>query len=213
MEPCNSLANDPTAPTTAARGTPRRRWLRAATRLVLIAVALALALAWKPLLVGFAHLFRIDDPVPSDALVMLTGGEFDRALKAADLYRRGLAPVILIGSDSDTKTNIRDLCAAGVPAEAIQTIGEVASTYDEASRVRDYAREHALRRITAVTTAYHTARVRWVFRKVLRTVGVEVHVAASDDARFNETNWYRSVAGRRFYSREFFKIIYYRACY
>lgn len=211
MADCDSQG-DGAAPVPASRGKARGRRLAGAA-LVVIVLGLGLSLFGKPLLVGFARLFRVDDPASSDALVVLTGGEFDRARKAAELYRLGLAPVILIGSDADTKTNINDLIIAGVPAEAIQTIGEVANTHDEAIRIRDYARAHSLRRITVVTTAYHTARARWTFRKALRGLEVEVHMAASRDARFDEATWYRSVAGRRFYLAEVLKTMYYRMTY
>jgi uncharacterized SAM-binding protein YcdF (DUF218 family) len=184
--------------------------------LTLIAVAVAilgLVVTNRPLLVGFAHRFRADDPAPSDVLVVLTGGRSDRALKAAELYQRGVAPVVLIGSDRDTPTNLRDLHSAGVPDEAIRMIGSVASTRDEAVRVRDYLRAHPARRILVVTTAYHSARARWIFRRVLRDTGAEVHLAATEDARFNESNWYRSADGRSIYFRELLKTIYYRLAY
>lgn len=193
-------------------GRNRRRQLGA----VLVAIfgsSLVICFVWKPLLVAYAFRFRVDHPVPSDVLVVLTGGEDDRAARAGELYRRGFACIVLICSDSDTKTNVQNIVEAGVPPEAIQTLGAVGTTYDEAVRVRDYVRANSVRRITLVTTAYHTARARWVFRRVLRGDGVEVHVAASEDARFNESDWYKSAAGRQFYVRELFKTIYYRLAY
>lgn len=204
---------DPAAPLT---GHARRRHRRTRLRLVLVLMlgsSLVLCFVWKPLLVAFAFQFRVHDPVPSDILVVLTGGEDDRAVRAGDLYRRGFARVVLICSDSDTNTNVRNMVEAGIPPEAIQPLGAVGTTYDEALCVRNYVRANSVRRITLVTTAYHTARARRVFRRVLRGSGAEVHVAASEDARFNESNWFGSAAGRRFYVRELFKTIYYRLAY
>ncbi len=194
---------------------PRRRVRRVVVLTLLLTVSLGavLALAHRPLLTGFASLFRVDDAAPSDALVVLSGGESDRALEAAELYHRRLAPVILMGCDCDTKTNLDILHSKGVPAEAIRTLCEVATTHDEAICIRDYVRSHPLRRITVVTTAYHTARARWAFRRALRGTGVEVRMAATDDSRFDETNWYRTVAGRRLYLRELAKTICYRLLY
>ena len=215
MADCNGLADGPviSCPGEAEDRRRRRRFRIRAISLVALGLALALSFTWKPLLVGYASLFRVNDPVPSDVLVVLTGGESDRAVEAAELYRRGFGPLILICGDSDSETNIRDMVKAGVPPEAIVTLGAVSGTYDEAMRVRDYLRAHPVRRITAVTTAYHSARVRWTFRRVLQGSGVEVHTAATDDARFNESTWYHSVAGRQFYLREPFKTIYYRLVY
>lgn len=212
---CSKVADGPMPRSLGEDELPRRsRRIRFRRMLVAgMGIALTIGFVWKPALVGYAHLFRVNDPVPSDALVVLTGGEYDRAVQAADLYRRGFASIVLICADSDTKTNVRDMVSAGVPAEVIRTLGEVSNTHDEAVRVRDYLRVNPMRRITAVTTAYHSARVRWIFRRVLRGSGVDVHTAATDDARFNETNWYRSSTGRSFYVRELFKTIYYRLVY
>lgn len=212
---CCSLADGIVTPSRDDVEQPRRRrrFRIRAILIVALAVTFILCFAWRQLLVGYAFLFRANDPVPSDVLVVLTGGEYDRAVQAAELYRRGFGPIILICSDSDTKTNIRDMVNAGVPAEAIRTLGAVSNTHGEAVQVRDYLEASPVRRITVVTTAYHSARARWVFRRVLRPSGVEVHAAATEDARFTESTWYQSTAGRRAYLRELFKTIYYRLAY
>lgn len=194
----------------------RRRFWQLRSRTVLtvaLGAVLALGLLAKPLSIRYALLFRVHDPVPSDVLVILTGGEHDRALHTAELYRQGFGRRILICTDSDTSTNRTNMVSAGVPADSITTLGAVSSTHDEAVRVRDYIRANPVQRLTIVTTAYHSARAYWVFRRVLQGTGVEVHVAATQDARFNESNWYRSEAGRTFYVRELFKTIYYRLVY
>jgi uncharacterized SAM-binding protein YcdF (DUF218 family) len=186
-------------------------------------VGLVLIATHRPLLAGFAHLFRVDDPpVPSEALVVLLGGMDHRPLKAAGLYRRGLAPTVLLGESapipfpdlSETALNRQVLLRGGVPAGAIRVLpGEVTSTRDEALRVRDYARGRAVRRITVVTTAFHTARARWIFRKVLRGSGVEVRMAAAADPKFDESNWYTNDEGLTTYLNETVKQVYYRLAY
>ena len=80
-------------------------------------------LAHRPLLVGFAFLFRVDDPpTASDAVVVLLGGSDSRPLKAAELYRRGLAPVVLLADLNETERNRQALIRSGVPAEAIRIL-------------------------------------------------------------------------------------------
>jgi len=61
--------------------------------------------------------------------------------------------------------------------------------------VRDYVQTRPLRRIIVVTTAYHTARARLAFRKVMHGTGVDVCMAASEDPWATETNWYTSCRG------------------
>ena len=68
--------------------------------------------------------------------------------------------------------------------------------------MRDYVRTHPVRRITVVTTAFHTARARWIFRKALRGTGVEVHMAAARDPSFDESNWYTKDEGLVAYFQE-----------
>src|SRR5579883_3195888 len=76
----------------------RMRLRRFLMRAGVVAIVLAgLVAAHRPILVGFAYLFRVDDPAPSDAIVLLLGGMNHRAEKAAELYRQKLAPTILMG--------------------------------------------------------------------------------------------------------------------
>jgi uncharacterized SAM-binding protein YcdF (DUF218 family) len=143
----------------------------------------------------------------SDALVLLLGGGSDRPRKAAKLYGRGMGSVILVGGDADLAINRETLIADGVPKEAIQSLGATIGTREEAQRVADYVRAHPrIQRITVVTTAFHTARARWIFKRALRQTGVEVRTAASDDPRFDETNWYTTSDGVRAYIQEILKI-------
>jgi uncharacterized SAM-binding protein YcdF (DUF218 family) len=195
-----------------------RRWLVRGAVLLLIVDGLLLLLTSEPFLTWFAYRFRAEDPpAASDAIVFLLGA-LDRSPKAADLYRRGLAPVVLMCPTDDAwdeaERHRRILRESGVPAEAIRILpGEVArSTHDEALRVRDYLRAHPARTITVVTSAYHTARARWTFRRVLRGTGVEVRMAASEPP-FDESDWFRHDEGIRRYLAEAVKTIYYRAAY
>ncbi len=179
-------------------------------------------LAHRPILVGYANGFRVDDPVPSDAIVLLLGGADHRAPKAADLYARHLAPRILLARSfatsapelSETEACRRVLLRRGVPADAIEIVDGVAtSTFAEARLVRDYCRVHELKSILVVTTAFHTARSRWVFQKVLRDTGVKIHLAAADHPFFVEGNWYTKDEGLLVYFNESIKTIYYRIAY
>jgi uncharacterized SAM-binding protein YcdF (DUF218 family) len=185
-------------------------------------VGLVLWFTHRPLLVGYALLFRVHDPAPSDALVVLLGQWAIRPVTAAELYRQRYASLILVCEADNTRNpDFNDsaltravLIRSGVPAQAIQVLrGVIGSTQEEALRVRDYARSHSLRRITVVTSAFHTARARWIFRKALQGTGIEVRMAAARDVRFDESNWYTREIGRACYLSEPVKTIYYRLVY
>src|SRR5205085_677321 len=108
-----------------------RRWRRRLVRVGLVVVVVAfLAIAHKTLLTSYARLFRVDDPAPSDAIVVLLGGSDHRPLRALELYRERVAPLILIGLSSTDKTTawrethstIEELVRGGVPRPAIQVL-------------------------------------------------------------------------------------------
>ena len=91
--------------------------------------------------------------------------------------------------------------------------GEVTSTREEAQRVGDYLARHPARRVTIVTTSFHTTRCSWIFRRELRGRGVDVRSAAATDRRFNESNWYQTEDGLATYLTEAVKTVYYRLKY
>lgn len=201
----------------------RKRWRRRFARAALALATLALVAAFhRPILEGFAGLFRVDDPAPSDAIVELLGGSDHRAKHAADMYRRGIAPIVLIGTSTadaeahfnETNLAVVEMVRLGVPRRAIIVLpGLVTSTRHEAERVAEYAREHTVRRITVVTTAFHTARARWIFRKVMRGAGIEVRMAAATHPQFRERDWFRTDEGLVTYFSEALKMFYYRIRY
>lgn len=178
-----------------------------------VVLGLLLGLGHRRLLVHFAQLFRVDNAAPSDALVLLLGGDADRAQKTAALFRQGYGRLILLGSDPDTEINRRALLSEGVPAEVIRTLGPVQETHDEAVQVRAFARTHKLRQITVVTTAFHTRRACRTFHRVLNHDGIDVRMAASESDQFDESNWYRRPQGRTAYFRELAKSVYYWMIY
>ena len=197
----------------------RRRFARAA---VVLATMALIATFHRPILGGFAGLFRVDDSAPSDAIVELLGGSDHRAAHAAEMYRQGIAPIVLIGTSTtdpaaplnETHLAIAEMVRLGVPRRAIIVLpGLVTSTRHEAERVAEYARSHSLGRITVVTTAFHTARARWIFRKVMRGEGIEVRMSAATHPQFTERDWFRTDEGMVAYFSEALKTLYYRVRY
>ena len=164
----------------AGRGFRWRRWLG-----VSAAMALTIVFAWWQcdyLLVEIGKAWSVNNPArKTDAIVVLGGGLENRPEAAANIYRSGVAPLILymnvkltaverMGIDfSETEYTRRVLLSNGVPQKAMENIGtNVASTYDEAKAVRDWAQRTRAKSIEIVTDVFHT-------RKVGISKGIERH--------------------------------------
>jgi uncharacterized SAM-binding protein YcdF (DUF218 family) len=123
----------------------------------------------------------------ADAIVPLGGADV-RKRYAVELYRRGVAPNLVLlfnaqeeyGRPFGAAGRIPDEAVAylreevGVPPERIHVIRTLTSTVDEAVAVRDLAVREGWRRIYVVDTAFHSRRSRWIFGKAMRETEVEV---------------------------------------
>ena len=200
-------------------------------RLTLLAVVLAIAAgacAWTatPVLLSFyAGLFATPGPTAAaDALVVLSGNPETRVWHAVQLYRAGYAPCIVL---TDTRLpnpavqrlipseeeQARAVLAATVPDAPVLLAAScgtgAVSTYDEAYDLRRLCRQRGWRRIIIVTDRHHTRRARYAFRKVLRSIDVQVEAAGAPNDIFDETCWWRSDRGLSAYVTEPFKCIAY----
>lgn len=211
----------------AAKGPRARRLLLAAA---------ALVVAWPPLAWGAALWLAAGAGRPAapkaDALVVLAGSSTyaERARKAAALFAEGRAPLVVLTNDnlvggwseSEQRNPLfveraaGELRRAGVPREKIEIVWRpVASTYEEAVRVREHAAERGLRSLLVVTSAYHSRRALWTFARVFRGagVGVELEAVAPGEQSPGPAAWWLSGLGWRMVAGEYFKLVYYRLSY
>ena len=198
----------------------RRRAVLAAAVLVALwpLAAWAAALA----LVQTAGLAR------ADALVVLSGSSVyvERSRRAAELYRAGRAPLVVLTSDGQRggwsealQTNPlfverarEELLRGGVPAERIEVLpGTVRGTHDEAVAARAYAGREGLRSLLFVTSAYHTRRTLWTARRAFRGSGVEVGVEAAGPGGQTPppATWWLHGRGWGSVALEYPKMVYY----
>lgn len=159
----------------AGLGTTRAR------RGVEIGVALALLLwalvAWTPLAARLAWpLVRDEAPVKADAVVVLLASiqrdddfgtpSLERTLHGIKLLRQGFAPTLVLtqgvppqGSHQRAaRALMGDLRVAG----AIEVVGPVRDTHDEALAVARLAREKGWKRVLLVTSPLHSTRAALV---------------------------------------------------
>jgi uncharacterized SAM-binding protein YcdF (DUF218 family) len=203
----------------------RRVWLRVATGV--IAGALVLYALSAPILAALGRqLIHADALQRADAIVVLAP-LWERAVEAADVYRQGYAPLVvitrasrdsgeqelldrrMIESSEDRKRNA--LVALGVPHEAVVILDPlVDSTVDEARAFAEWAARHPVRRVIVVTSPLHTARSRLTFIRALENLPVEVLMRPASRNAFRSDTWWRSRNTFREGLIELQKLVYYR---
>ena len=184
-----------------------------------------------PLLVWVGTLVYDTDPLESaDAIVVLSGG-VDRLLEAADLFRSGYAPIIVLTKEPESPVvgelqsrgvDVNDalevrlgyLEALGVPNNATTILREtVASTDEEAELVAEWAKERNIERVVIVTTGFHTARARLAFSRSFRDQSTVLLIRASRASGFDPGGWWHDRQGVRTVLIELQKQFYYRFMY
>lgn len=164
----------------------------------------------------------------ADAIVVLAGSNayVERTKQAARIFFEGRAPKILLTNDNlpggwssleqrnpfFVERAAVELQRAGVPAEKIEVLPEaVSSTYDEAVLLRDYAQTQRLRSLLVVTSAYHSRRALWTFRRVFQESGIEIGLdtVAPGQQTPGPAVWWCQPNGWRVVALEYPKSIYY----
>ncbi len=158
-----------------------------------------LYLVRRPLLRSAGEGWLVEDPLEkSDAIVVLSIDNFyaDRATRAAEVYRQGLAPLVVAsGVRLRPYAGIgelmeHDLIERGVPKEKILRVPHDAeNTREEAEVLAKVATEKNWKRVIIVTSNYHTRRTRYIFRRVFPGK-IAVSVAGARDGDFDPEHWY-----------------------
>lgn len=170
---------------------------------VVILAACAAAAGSVFLLFAGPWLRNDDRPEPAGAILVLSGEPL-RALHAAELYSRGVAPVVYVSRPALSRGQklfeemaipyppqehlYREiLVRKGVPRDRIRILGEsLLSTIDEATAARDVD-AGPLRTILVVTSPYHVRRVKMTFGDILPNI--RVIVTANPHEPYPERWW------------------------
>jgi uncharacterized SAM-binding protein YcdF (DUF218 family) len=137
-----------------------RRWFKVVAGLGLAIVLLGVAAWMFP-----RQVLTVDSgPVKADALVVLGGGSYERALRAAELFSEQAAPVIFISGVGDCDGNKKLLVQKGVPERAITLEDRSHTTLENAKFTVPLLRARGAERVIIVTTWYLSRRAVACFR-------------------------------------------------
>jgi len=109
-------------------------------------------------------LIHVDPVQPADFIVVL-GGDMERAVEAARLYRDGAAPEVICSSRGADADHLARVAAAyGVPSERIVIDRAAIRTHSHPATVAALPGvDKAASRLIVVTSPLHTARARACF--------------------------------------------------
>lgn len=179
--------------------------------LFVVALCALVYFARHPMMRFMAESWVVDEPAAhADAIVVLGDDNFyaDRATHAAELFRQGVAPVV-VASGRRLRPNAgiselmqHDLIERGVPKEKIIAFSQDADgTREEAQAVAKLAGEHHWKSVVIVTSNYHTRRARYIFQKAFPK-SIAVSVASARDGDFDAERWWEKRKSIKLFARE-----------
>lgn len=170
----------------------------------------------------------VADPLPAqaDAIVILAGSIPDRVLEAADLYRAGVAPRVVVTRErirrGDAALRARGvrlpegdelivaaLRTLGVPPRATLVLRRRSTSTDtEARTIARWACSHHIARLVVVTSRPHTRRSRLILRQTLGpTVALTIRPSRYDN--FSATRWWHIRRDAKTLLSEYQKLAHY----
>lgn len=127
----------------------------------------------------------------ADAIVLMAGDSQGRLPAAADLFKKGVAPTVLLTNDgilgawsTEYSRNLYqvewarlELLQRGVPKNSVVMLAYSHSgTFYDALNTREYVQEKKITSLVVVTADYHTRRTLWSFGKVFAGSAVKVGI-------------------------------------
>ena len=168
----------------------------------------------------------------ADAILVLSGSSVynERATRAAELYKQGVAPQIFLTDDgvrsgwSEAEmTNLsylelarRAIIADGVPAEAVTVLpGRAEGTESEARLLAEQVERQPLTSVLIVTSAYHSRRALWTFDKAFAGKDVRIGIEHAPLGELNPkpSTWWLSRLGWQLVAGEYVKGVGYWLVY
>jgi uncharacterized SAM-binding protein YcdF (DUF218 family) len=146
----------------------------------------------------------------ADVLVVLAGDPGERVAHAVGLYRKGVAPKLLmsggaIGGTSWAEIMKQQAMKLGVPEQDIWIQDRSTSTTEDARLSLPVLEAHGVRSVCLVTSCYHSRRAARTFRSIL-PAGCTLTVEPEVPLWWRERPWWRQDWGRLMVFSEYVKL-------
>jgi hypothetical protein len=132
----------------------------------------------------------------------------DRAARAAELFKSGMAPRIIASGRylrpyaSIAELEQHDLTDRGVPATAVVRLPHrAADTREEALAISQLLSSRGWKRVILVTSNYHTRRSLYICERVFPP-GTILRVAAARDSDYDPDRWWQTREGVKIFLHE-----------
>ena len=178
-----------------------------------------------PILIGMGKILVVKDPLSNaDIIYLLTGDVTSRPFHAVELYRENYTNTIVVPQHevnpaeelgiypNPTEAIVKVLLQKGVNKSDIVVIdfdNGVTSTTDEAIALRRYINKTKIKNVIIVTSAFHSFRAKYIFKKVLKLTPVNIIMSPASHRKFDETNWWKFEEGLIYFINEYLKFIHY----
>jgi uncharacterized SAM-binding protein YcdF (DUF218 family) len=176
-----------------------------------LVLGLTIYLVRHPLLRFAGETWVVEDALePSDAIIVLSDDNFyaDRATRAAQVYRQGMAPLVVASGRrlrpyaGIAELMEHDLIERGVPKENILRIAhEAENTQEEARVLLETAKQRKWHTVILVTSNYHTRRARYIFSRVFPP-GTTIRVTGARDGDFEPERWWEKRLSFKEFAKE-----------
>ncbi len=196
------------------RGDPSQRGGIVSSLIALVAAIFLLAvlyLARQPIFRLVGEGWVVEDTLDrSDAIFVLSDDNFyaDRATRASQVYRQGLAPIVVASGRrlrpyaGVAELIEHDLIERGVPKDKILRVAHDAdNTREEAITLAQVAKQKKWRSIIVVTSNFHTRRARYIFSHVFPK-DTKVRITGARDGDFDPERWWEKRISVKDLSRE-----------
>ena len=153
----------------------------------------------------------------ADAIYVLGGDSGERVMLAADLYAKGMSPVLVVTGLDGAPVEARPaylgwrgamLATRSIPASAITYDEASSNSREEAAAAAKLAAAKGWKRILVVSDPPHLRRLQRVWGKAFAGSNVEVRLVPTRPRSWNEDAWWTDAKTTQFVLMELIKLVH-----